>query len=75
MTPSTEITDRDRRLARNCLRCPVCKRARKQQRGLFYWLVKRVESAFCPQCRAYAKVYGRRAHEPLMSSPDEPGAS
>lgn len=63
MTPT--ITKLDRILARNCLRCPVCKRARKYQAGFFYWLVRKVESWICPQCRAYKKVYGRQSHEPL----------
>jgi hypothetical protein len=24
-----------------------------------------IEGGMCPQCRAYEKVYGRKAHEPL----------
>jgi len=63
------ITDRDRTLAKNCLRCPVCNHARKKQRGLLFWFVKRVEGSVCPQCRAYEKVYGRKPHEPLSNSP------
>ena len=58
------ITGRDRTLARVCLACPACRRARRKQRGLAFELVKRVETRVCPFCRAYAKVYGRQSHEP-----------
>ncbi len=58
-----EITGKDRRRARFCAWCPVCRRARRKQRGLFFWLVKHVESRICPWCRAYARVYGREAYE------------
>jgi len=30
---------------------------------LLFWFVKMVEGRLCPQCRAYEKVYGRKAHE------------
>jgi hypothetical protein len=53
----------DRTLAAVCLRCPACRRARGRQRGFFFQLVKRVESRLCPFCRAYERVYGRKAHE------------
>ncbi len=62
---SPEITDKDRRRAEQCLACPVCRRARAKQRGLAFWVVKHVEGGVCPSCRAYEKVYGRKAHEPL----------
>jgi len=42
------ITDEDRRKAKQCLECPFCKRARKKQKGLVFWFVKKVESGFCP---------------------------
>jgi len=58
------ITDKDRKRAEKCVQCPVCRRARATQRGLCYWLVKKVEGRLCPYCRAYEKVYGRKAHEP-----------
>ena len=60
-----EITDRDRARAQRCVECPVCTRARRKQRGLTFWLVKRVESRLCPFCQAYEKVYGRKSHEPV----------
>jgi len=59
------ITDRDRALARRCLECPVCKRARRKQRGFAFWFVKKIEGSLCPQCKAYERVYGRKAHEAL----------
>ena len=60
----TPITEADRTLAAKCQACPVCKRARKQQKGLCYWFVKRLERRICPACQAYERVYGRKAHEP-----------
>ena len=54
-------------LARVCLSCPVCRRARKHQAGLAFRLVNQVERHFCPFCRAYERVYGRKAHEPTVT--------
>jgi len=59
------ITGKDREMAKNCLNCPICKRARKKQKGLIFWFVKKIEGGVCPQCKAYEKVYGRKAHEPV----------
>ena len=61
------ITDRDRELAAKCLECLPCKRAREKRRGIAYWFVKRIEGSICPFCKAYEKVYGRKAHEPLST--------
>ncbi len=61
------ITDKDRQMARKCLECPVCRHARQKQRGVAFWFVKRIEGNLCPFCRAYEKVYGRKAHEPPCS--------
>ncbi len=58
----------DRKLAQWCLRCPVCVRARKKQRGAAFWLVKNVDRKLCPFCKAYERVYGRKAHEPTRDS-------
>ena len=66
-----EITERDRMLAQACMNCPVCRHARKKQRGLAYFFDKRVEGSVCPNCKAYEKVYGRKAHEPLADPPPE----
>ena len=60
---SEPITDRDRKLAKGCVNCPVCKHSRKKQRGILFWFVKTIEDGLCPQCVAYEKVYGRKAHE------------
>lgn len=57
------VSERDRKLAEQCVNCPVCKRARKNQRGLAYWFVRFLEGGVCPACRAYERVYGRKAHE------------
>jgi len=64
---SDTITDKDRTMARQCLECKLCSHARKKQRGIAYWFVKRIEGGICPFCKAYEKVYGRKAHEPLST--------
>lgn len=63
-----EITARDREMARICIECPVCSRAREKQRGIAYTIVRLVEGRLCPCCRAYERVYGRKAHAPAGSS-------
>jgi len=60
-----EITEKDRELAQKCVACPVCGRARKKQKGVCFWFVKWLEGGICPACKAYEKVYGRKAHEPV----------
>lgn len=64
----TTVTEKDRAMAQKCLECPVCSHARKTQRGLAFLFVKFIEGGFCPYCKAYEKVYGRKAHEPLPES-------
>ncbi len=59
------ITEDDIRKAKQCLECPLCRRARDKQRGLAFWFVRHVEGSLCPDCKAYEKVYGRKAHEPI----------
>jgi hypothetical protein len=61
---STEITDRDRRMAEYCRTCPMCRRAQQRQRGFSFWFVRKIEGSVCPYCKAFEKVYGRKAHEP-----------
>jgi len=61
----TDITEKDRKRAEQCLSCPVCNYARRKQRGIIFWFVKKLEGSVCPSCRAYEKVYGRKAHEPI----------
>ena len=58
------ICEKDRRMARRCLECPVCNHARRKQRGLAFYFVKKIEGSVCPFCKAYERVYGRKAHEP-----------
>jgi hypothetical protein len=65
------ITEKDRKRAEGCLQCPVCNHARKKQRGIIFWFVKRVEGSLCPNCKAYEKVYGRKAHEPIPGAAGE----
>lgn len=55
----------DVKMAQICQRCLVCRQARRRQRGMAFWLVRRVEGKVCPFCRAYERVYGRPAHEPV----------
>lgn len=66
------ITDEDRKKAKQCLECPVCNRARRKQKGLAFWFVKKIESGICPACKAYEKVYQRKAHEPMPESDSTP---
>lgn len=61
-----KITDRDRSMAQFCRdKCPVCKHGRTKQKGIAYGFVKSIETSVCPFCKAYEKVYGRKAHESL----------
>jgi len=61
-----KITDTDRKLAKFCVSCPVCRHARKKQEGAAFWFVKKIEGDLCPFCKAYERVYGRKAHQPLL---------
>jgi len=61
-----KITDTDRKLAKFCVSCPVCSHARKKQEGAAFWFVKKIEGDLCPFCKAYERVYGRKAHQPLL---------
>jgi len=58
------ITAKDRSMAEICVNCPVCRHARKKQKGPVYLFVRAIEGNLCPFCRAYERVYGRKAHEP-----------
>ena len=59
------ITEKDRQRAKQCLDCPVCRHARKKQRGLAFWFVKKIDTGICPAGKAYEKVYQRKAYEPI----------
>ena len=58
------VTHADRKKAQRCVECPVCRRARRKQKGLAFLFVRFLEGGMCPYCKAYEKVYGRKAHEP-----------
>ena len=60
----------DKILAKVCVSCPVCRRARQQQKGSAFQLVKQVETKVCPFCRAYERVYGRKAHMAGANHPE-----
>ena len=60
-----ELTDKDRAMAQKCVECPVCSKARTNQKGFAFWFVKTIEGGLCPYCKAYERVHGRKAHEPM----------
>ena len=48
MTDKKVITAKDRKLAKGCLECPVCKRARKKQKEFDQLvLIQRAYKTFC----------------------------
>lgn len=55
----------DRMMAQVCAACPVCRQARANQEGLANRFVRNIEGGLCPFCRAYERINGRKAHEPL----------
>jgi len=57
--------EKDKKKARYCLNCPLCRYARKRQKGVLFGLVKKIAEKFCPFCIAYEKINGRKAHEPI----------
>jgi hypothetical protein len=63
-----EITEKDREQAQQCVECTMCVTARENQRGFFFWFVKFVEGGLCPACKAYERVHGRKAHEPVPTN-------
>ncbi len=56
-------------LAKVCQNCPVCRQARATQKGPAFWFTSKVESGVCPFCRAYERVYGRKAHAAITTVP------
>jgi uncharacterized protein CbrC (UPF0167 family) len=60
---TTSASESDKKKAQRCVDCPVCKQARKQQKGFAFWFVKNIEDGLCPYCAAYERVYGKKAHE------------
>ncbi|MBT4485045.1 MAG: hypothetical protein HOC71_15375 [Candidatus Latescibacteria bacterium] len=61
------ISEKDRKMAQMCVECKLCSHARNKQRGIAFWFVKKIEGNICPYCKAYEKVYGRKAHEPVSA--------
>jgi hypothetical protein len=61
---TAKVNETDRALAKVCGHCPVCRHARKRQKGAAYRFVRTMEEGLCPFCNAYERVYGRKAHEP-----------
>jgi uncharacterized protein CbrC (UPF0167 family) len=61
------ITEKDRQRAQKCMECKLCAYARDKQKGFAFWIVKKIEGSICPYCKAYEKVYGVKAHEPIPS--------
>ena len=61
-----KITDRDRKMAKFCVSCTLCRYARKKQKGAAFWFVQKIEGKICPFCKAYERVYGRKAHQPVI---------
>ncbi len=59
------ITDKDRGLAQKCMECSACSHAREKQGGIVFWFVRAIENSICTYCKAYERVYGRKAHEPM----------
>jgi len=54
--------------AKGCLECPICRRARKNQRGLAYLFVKLIDRKVCSNCKAFEQVTGKRAFEPITQA-------
>jgi hypothetical protein len=65
-TGKSKVSEKDRKMAKFCLNCPVCKHARKQQKGLAFMFVQKIEGNLCPFCKAYERVYGKKAHQPVF---------
>ena len=61
-----KITDRDRKMAKFCVSCTLCRYARKKQKGAAFWFVQKIEGKLCPFCKAYERVYGRKAHQAII---------
>ena len=46
-----KITDTDRKLAKFCISCPVCRHARKKQQGPNSGLSKKLKATFVPSAK------------------------
>jgi transposase-like protein len=61
----SKFTEEQLNDAKTCLECPICKKARKKQKGFAYWFVRLVDRKVCPKCQAFEAVFNRRAFEPI----------
>ena len=68
------ISAKDQWMAQKCVDCKLCSYARGKQKGVLFWIVKNIEPRICPFCRAYERVYGRKAHEALPDDVTPPPA-
>ena len=59
------VAEKDKKMALMCLQCKACSYGRRKQRGIVFWLLKRIEGGICPFCKAYERVTGQKAHEPI----------
>ncbi|HON58663.1 MAG TPA: hypothetical protein P5040_05035 [Smithella sp.] len=62
----SKVSAKDQKLANFCRVCPVCSHARKTQKGIAFEFVRKIEGGICPFCRAYERVYGRKAHQRII---------
>jgi len=46
-----KITDTDRKMAKFCVSCPVCRHARKNKKGLHSGLSKKLKATFVPSAK------------------------
>ena len=73
MNPPPAVSEEDKRMAQKCVECPLCNYARRKQRGIVFRILLGLENRLCPYGAAYAKVYNRKPHEPLlMTEPSVP---
>ena len=66
MDTAPSVSQEDKRMAQKCVECPLCNYARRKQRGLVFRILLGLENSLCPYGVAYAKVYNRKPHEPLL---------
>ena len=60
---NANVTQKEIEMAQKCVECTICEKARVNQKGFAFWFVKKIEGGLCPHCKAYEKVYGKKAHE------------
>ena len=63
--PDENVSNLQKKMAQRCVDCKLCSHARNKQKGMIFWAVKNIDVHLCPCCKAYEKVYGRKAYEPI----------